>query len=226
MHWEDIGRDNATRILRKYKDRLCTFNDDIEGTGIVAAANCIAGIKTANAIRINSGEITLEKALNSICSIKVVIYGAGSAGCGIARQLADVIADRAGVSVERANRSIYLVDRLGLVCDKLKAKRMTPEQRPFAKTSEEIDKWDVVDFVNINLEEVVKNSRANILIGTSGQPGSFTEEIIRSMAEHNAYPIIMPLSNPTSLCEALPEDIIKWTDGKALITAGSPVPGC
>jgi len=224
LHWEDIGRDNATRILQKYKERLCTFNDDIEGTGIVAAANCIAGIKTANTIKINSGEITVDEALATIADIKVVICGAGSAGCGIARQLADVISDRAGVSIERASQNIYLVDRYGLVNDKLKAKRITPEQKPFVKNAEEVDKWTVADFANINLEEVVRNAKPDILIGTSGQPGSFTENIIRLMGEYNAYPIIMPLSNPTSLCEALPEDIIKWTDGRALIAAGSPFP--
>ncbi|AIT09268.1 malate dehydrogenase [Candidatus Francisella endociliophora] len=224
LHWEDMGRDNATRILQHYKDRLCTFNDDIEGTGIVAAANCIAGVKTASTIKINAGELTAEEAISTICDIKIVIYGAGSAGCGIARQLADVIADRAGVSIERARESIYLVDRYGLVCDKLKTKRITPEQKPFVKTSEEINNWNVEDFDYITLEEAVKNAKCDILIGTSGQPGSFTEEIVRTMAENNSYPIIMPLSNPTSLCEALPEDIIKWTDGKALIAAGSPFP--
>ncbi|MBK2108817.1 NAD-dependent malic enzyme [Francisella tularensis] len=224
LHWEDLGRDNATRILEKYKDKLCTFNDDIEGTGIVATANCIAGVKTASTIRINAGEITIEEALSGICDIKVVIFGAGSAGCGIARQLADVIADRAGVSIEKARSSIYLVDRYGLVCDRLRAKRITPEQKLFVKTSEEIDKWKVEDFNYITLEETVKNTKCDILIGTSGQPGSFTKEIIKTMAKNNNYPIIMPLSNPTSLCEALSEDIIKWTNGKALIAAGSPFP--
>ena len=224
LHWEDLGRDNATRILEKYKDKLCTFNDDIEGTGIVAAANCIAAVKTASTIRINAGEITVEEALNGICDIKVVIFGAGSAGCGIARQLADVIADRAGVSIEKARSSIYLVDRYGLVCDRLRAKRITPEQKLFVKTGEEVDKWKVEDFNYITLEEVVKNTKCDILIGTSGQPGSFNKEIIKAMAKNNNYPIIMPLSNPTSLCEALPEDIIKWTNGKALIAAGSPFP--
>jgi malate dehydrogenase (oxaloacetate-decarboxylating) len=224
LHWEDLGRDNATRILEKYKEKLCTFNDDIEGTGIVAAANCIAGVKTASTIRINAGEITTEEAFATICDIKIVIYGAGSAGCGIARQLADVIADRAGVSIERARNSIYLVDRFGLVCDKLRAKRITPEQQPFVKSAKEIDNWNVEDFNYITLAETVKNTKADILIGTSGQPGSFTEEIIKTMADNNNYPIIMPLSNPTSLCEALPEDIIKWTEGRALIAAGSPFP--
>ncbi|APC92078.1 MULTISPECIES: NAD-dependent malic enzyme [Francisella] len=224
LHWEDLGRDNATRILEKYKDKLCTFNDDVDGTGIVAAANCIAAVKTVSTIRINAGEITTEEAFSNICDIKVVIFGAGSAGCGIARQLADVIADRAGVPIEKARNSIYLVDRYGLICDKLRAKRITPEQKLFVKTSEEIDKWKVGDFNYITLEETVKNTKSDILIGTSGQPGSFTKEIIKTMAKNNNYPIIMPLSNPTSLCEALPEDIIKWTNGKALIAAGSPFP--
>ncbi|QLE79477.1 NAD-dependent malic enzyme [Francisella sp. Scap27] len=224
LHWEDIGRDNATRILEKYKERLCTFNDDIEGTGIVAAANCIAAVKTISTLKINSGEITTEEALGSICDISIVICGAGSAGCGIARQLADVIADRAGISVEDANKNIYLVDRYGLVNDKLRAKRITPEQKPFVKTGEQLKGWKVEDSSYITLTDVVKNSKTDILIGTSGQPGTFTEEIIKDMVKHNDYPIIMPLSNPTSLCEALPEDIIKWTDGKALIAAGSPFP--
>ncbi|WP_156796581.1 MULTISPECIES: NAD-dependent malic enzyme [Francisella] len=224
LHWEDLGRDNATRILEKYKDKLCTFNDDIEGTGIVAAANCIAAVKTASAKRIEVGELTPEEAISGICDIRIVIYGAGSAGCGIARQLADVISDRAGVSIEEAMKSIYLVDRYGLVCDKLRAKRITPEQKPFVKFSDEIDTWKVEDPSYITLEEAVKNTKCDILIGTSGQPGSFNEEIIKTMAKNNNYPIIMPLSNPTSLCEALPEDIIKWTEGRALIAAGSPFP--
>ncbi|GAB4222068.1 MAG: NAD-dependent malic enzyme [Francisella sp.] len=224
LHWEDLGRDNATRILEKYKDKLCTFNDDIEGTGIVAAANCIAAIKTANTIRINAGEITEEEASINIANTKIVIFGAGSAGCGIARQLADVISDMSGISIEKAREHIYLVDRYGLVCDKLRPKRITPEQKPFMKTSKEIDKWQVANFGYITLEETVKNTKCDILIGTSAQPGSFTEEIVKTMAKNNNYPIIMPLSNPTSLCEALPEDIIKWTNGKALIATGSPFP--
>ena len=224
LHWEDIGRDNATRILEKYKDKLCTFNDDIEGTGIVAAANCIAAVKTINNIRLHSNEIKEEDKIKIISELKIIIYGAGSAGCGIARQLADVLADKLKTPVEKAYQNIYLVDRYGLVTDKLRPRRISPEQKMFIKTSKEIDKWKVKDKTNISLLETVSNVKADILIGTSGQPGTFTEEIVKLMAKYNNYPIIMPLSNPTSLCEALPEDIIKWTDGKAMIATGSPFP--
>lgn len=224
LHWEDMGRDNATRILEKYKSRLCTFNDDIEGTGIVAAANIVAAVKTINTIKINNGERTFEEAISSISDIKVVIYGAGSAGCGIARQLADVIADRGNISIEDANKNIYLVDRFGLITDKLKERRVTPEQRQFMKSSEEIDTWDLDGDGIISLEETIKLTKSGILIGTSGQPGSFTEEIVTTMTSNHTNPIIMPLSNPTSLCEALPEDLIKWSDGNAMIASGSPFP--
>lgn len=224
LHWEDIGRDNAQRILDKYKDKLCTFNDDIEGTGIVAAANVIAGIKTANRIRINAGELTTEEAIADIENTRIVIYGAGSAGCGIANQLADVISDLTGLPFEKASNCIYLIDRYGLVTDKIKPKRITEGQRPFVKSSKLLEKWKVKDPNYITLEETVRHTEADVLIGTSGKPGAFTEEVIRDMAKFNNYPIIMPLSNPTSLCEAIPEDIIKWTEGKALIAAGSPFP--
>jgi malate dehydrogenase (oxaloacetate-decarboxylating) len=160
----------------------------------------------------------------SIKDVKVVIYGAGSAGCGIANQLADVISDILKISYEEATNSVYLVDRFGLVTDRLKAKKITATQKPFIKSSKALEKWKVKDVENITLEEVVKNTKARVLIGTSGRPGSFTEEVIRTMAKYNEHPIVMPLSNPTSLCEALPEDILKWTDGKAMIAAGSPFP--
>ncbi|MFC4892540.1 NAD-dependent malic enzyme [Pseudofrancisella aestuarii] len=224
LHWEDIGRDNAQRILDKYKEKLCTFNDDIEGTGIVATANVIAGIKTANRIRINAGELTTEEAIADVENTRIVIYGSGSAGCGIANQLADVISDLTGLPFEKAANCIYLIDRYGLVTDRIKPKRITESQRPFVKSSKLLEKWKVKDPNYITLEETVRHTEADVLIGTSGRPGAFTEEVIRDMAKFNNYPIIMPLSNPTSLCEAIPEDIIKWTEGKALIAAGSPFP--
>ena len=224
LHWEDFGRDNASRLLEKYRPRLCSFNDDIEGTGIVAAANVVAGVKSANRMKMTAGEMTQEQAMESVKSVNIVIYGAGSAGCGIAHQLADTISDVLDMSYEDATKQIYLVDRFGLVTDKHKAKQITPTQKPFVKTSAEVDKWKVKDSKNIQLGEVVKSTKARVLIGTSGRPGSFTEDVITDMAKFHEYPIIMPLSNPTSLCEALPEDIIKWSDGKALIAAGSPFP--
>ena len=224
LHWEDLGRDNATRVLHKYQDKLCTFNDDIEGTGIVATANVIAGVKTANRMKMSEGKMTQEEAMASIKDVKIVIYGAGSAGCGIANQLADVISDTLGISYEEAAESVYLVDRFGLVTDRLKAKKITPTQKLFTKPRNTFEKWKVKDIDNITLEELVKKTKARVLIGTSGRPGSFTEEVIRTMGKNNEHPIIMPLSNPTSLCEALPEDILKWTEGRAMIAAGSPFP--
>ena len=222
LHWEDLGRDNAKRILEKYEDRLCTFNDDIQGTGIVAAANVIAGVRTASSLRVKNGELTQEEALEIIKQTNIVIYGAGSAGCGIADQFADMIADKLNIPINQAYNNIYLVDRYGLVTDKLRSKRITDSQKAFVKPSSEIDRWDVKDSSNITLQEVIDNVKPGVLVGTSGRAGAFTKEIITSMAKYNHYPIIMPLSNPTSLCEAKPEDIIKWTNGNALIAAGSP----
>ncbi|MFZ9035347.1 MAG: NAD-dependent malic enzyme [Francisellaceae bacterium] len=206
LHWEDFGRNNARRILNRYRDSLCTFNDDMQGTGIVAAANVIAGVKASG------GRLKDQK---------VIMFGAGTAGCGIADQIADVMAAD-GVSLDKARSQIYLVDRFGLVSDSLDEARVPDFQKPYIKTATEIGAWSVTDPGNITLEEVVSNVHPQILIGVSTVKGAFTETIVRQMAKDHSHPIIMPLSNPNSHSEADPFDIIHWSEGRAIIAAGSP----
>ena len=206
LHWEDFGRENARKILMKYRDKLCTFNDDMQGTGIIAAANLYAGLKAYD---------------NDITKQKIVMFGAGTAGCGIADQIADLIVD-AGLTVEQARSNIYLVDRYGLVSEFVDEKNIPFYQQPYIKSSSMIESWKVKNIKNITLEEVVINLKPSVLIGVSTVANAFSEKITKTMAAHHKHPIIMPLSNPTSLSEAHPKDIIKWTDGLAVIAAGSP----
>lgn len=206
LHWEDFGRENARKILNRYRDEMCTFNDDMQGTGIVAAANVRAGVTAYG------GKIEDQK---------IVMFGAGTAGCGIADQLADLIY-ATGMTLEEARKHIYLVDRFGLVTEHTDAKNIPFFQEPYIKSAAEVADWDVKDRKHISLEEVVRNLRPSVLIGVSTVKNAFTEAIVREMAKHHEHPIIMPLSNPTSLAEAHPRDVIEWSDGRAVVAAGSP----
>ena len=204
LHWEDFGRGNARRILEKYRQEMSTFNDDMQGTGIVAAANVIAGVHAAG------GKLKEQK---------IIMFGAGTAGCGIADQIRDVL-ESAGLTQEQARGQIYLVDRFGMVTDYLKD--VPSFQLPYLKSKDVVASWEVSKEENISLAEAVKNIQPTILIGVSTVKGAFSKEIVQEMASHIKHPIIMPLSNPNSLSEATPEDLIKWTDGNAIIAAGSP----
>jgi len=204
LHWEDFGRINARRVLDHYKNQLCSFNDDIQGTGAVTLAAVLAAIKAAH---------------SSIEKQRIVIFGAGTAGTGIADQICAAMV-RAGLSETQARQRFWLVDRPGLLINNMTD--LTSAQLPYAREADEVAKWQVLSPAGINLYDTVKQVQPTILIGCSSQGGAFTQEIIRKMAKHQAHPIIFPLSNPTEHAEATPEHILQWTDGKALVATGSP----
>lgn len=200
LHWEDFGRGNAATILEKYEDKITTFNDDIQGTGIVVLAGVLGGLNI-------SGEQLKDQT--------ILTFGAGTTGVGIANILLDEMI-RQGVPEEEARQHFYQVDKQGLLFEDTKG--LTPGQIPFARKRSEFTNADELT----NLEAVVKAIHPTIMIGTSTQPGAFTEEIVKEMAAHTPRPIIMPLSNPTKLAEAKAKDLIEWTDGKALVGTGIP----
>ncbi|MCO5388963.1 malolactic enzyme [Enterococcus faecium] len=200
LHWEDFGRGNAAAILEKYEDQITTFNDDIQGTGIVVLAGVLGGLNI-------SGEQLKDQI--------ILTFGAGTAGVGIANILLDEMI-RQGVPEEEARQHFYQVDKQGLLFEDTEG--LTPGQIPFARKRSEFTNADELT----NLEAVVKAIHPTIMIGTSTQPGAFTEEIVKEMAAHTPRPIIMPLSNPTKLAEAKAKDLIEWTDGKVLVGTGIP----
>lgn len=200
LHWEDFGRGNAANILAKYQDKITTFNDDIQGTGIVVLAGVLGGL--------NISKAELKDQI-------VLTYGAGTAGVGIAEILLDEMV-RSGIPEAEARTHFYQVDKQGLLFDDMDD--LTPGQTPFARKRNEFANSEALT----SLEEVVKAIHPTIMIGTSTQPGTFTESIVKEMAAHTERPIIMPLSNPTKLAEATAEDLIKWTDGRALVGTGIP----
>lgn len=205
IHWEDFGAGNAHRILSTYRDRCCTFNDDIQGTAAVVLAAALSACRSAHL---------------PIQEQRVVIHGAGTAGVGIAKLMRDEMM-RAGLTLEEANARFWCLGSRGLISEHL-GDHVRDFQRPFARTSAELAGWRVKDPTRIELAEVVHHAQPTILIGTSAQAGAFTEEIVRDMARTAERPIIFPLSNPTSRVEAVPEDLLRWTDGAALIATGSP----
>jgi malate dehydrogenase (oxaloacetate-decarboxylating) len=206
LHWEDFGRDNSDKNLRLYRDKICSFNDDIQGTGVVTLAAVLAATK---ALKQKIGEQ------------RIVIFGAGTAGVGITNQICAAIV-KEGVDEAVARKCFWLVDKQGLLTGNITD--ATPGQGAYLRTDLEIKTWFVADKNNITLLEVVKNIQPTILIGCSGRGSAFTEEIVKTMAQHVEYPIIMPLSNPTEKCEATPDNLVNWTNNKALIATGSPFP--
>ncbi|RAL04370.1 NAD-dependent malic enzyme [Aspergillus ibericus CBS 121593] len=203
IHFEDFGLHNAKRILENFQPHIPCFNDDIQGTGCVTLAALLSGFHVS--------DVKLE-------DVRVVIFGSGSAGTGIAEQLADTIATETNKSKEEASKQIWCLDKPGLLLKSL-GDQLTPAQAPYARDDNE---WPGEGLPG--LLSVVKKVKPHALIGTSTKPKSFTEEVIREMAKHVEKPIIFPLSNPTRLHEAQPEDINQWTDGRALIATGSPFP--
>lgn len=203
LQFEDFAQNNAMPLLTRYRDELCCFNDDIQGTASVALGSLIAASNAAG---------------SKLSDQRVTFLGAGSAGCGIAEQIVSQMKSE-GLSDEQARSRIYMVDRFGLLTDKLP--NLLDFQSKLTQSSENISGWDV-NSDSISLLDVVRNAKPTILIGVSGQAGLFTEEIIKEMHKHCTRPIVMPLSNPTSRVEARPEDIINWTEGQALVATGSP----
>jgi malate dehydrogenase (oxaloacetate-decarboxylating) len=205
LHWEDIGVDNARRLLDRYRDRLLTFNDDIQGTGAVNLAAVLAAVR-ATGTRL-SGQ-------------RVMIFGAGTAGTGIADQLLAAMISE-GMTADQASARFWLLDRAGLITSDMPG--MSDAQRRYARDPAEVDGWQRdAELGGIGLAEAVRRVHPTILIGTSTRPGAFTEQIVREMAAHVERPMILPMSNPTELCEAVPADIIRWTEGRAFVAAGSP----
>ena len=200
LHFEDFGRSNAANVLHKYWKTYPVFNDDIQGTGIITLAGILGALKI-------SGEKLTDQ--------KYMCFGAGTAGAGIADRIYQEMLQQ-GLSEDEARKRFYLVDRQGLLFDDMDD--LTPEQKPFARKRDEFSNANELT----NLEAAVKAVKPTILVGTSTQPNTFTETIVKEMASYTARPIIFPLSNPTKLAEATAENLIKWTDGKALVATGIP----
>jgi malate dehydrogenase (oxaloacetate-decarboxylating) len=203
LQWEDFAGSNAARLLARYRDQLCTFNDDIQGTGGVGGATLVSSIQ------INS--VPLEQQ-------KIAMVGFGSAGIGITNLLAQFIQD-CGLTAEEARNHFYAIDRYGLVTEK--GKDVRPEQLPYARKEQEVQSWKQPNG-EITLLDVVRHAKPSVLIGVSGQPGAFTEQVVREMAKYSDRPVIFPLSNPTSRSEATAQDLMDWTEGRALVGTGSP----
>ena len=200
LHWEDFGRLNAANILEKYRKQIPTFNDDIQGTGIVTLGGIFGSL-----------DITGEKLTDQV----YLCYGGGTAGAGIAsRVLREMVSE--GLSEEEAYKRFFMVDKQGLLFDDMDD--LTPEQKPFAKKRADFSNADKLT----DLLEVVKTVKPTILVGTSTQPNTFTKEIVEAMCENTERPMIFPLSNPTKLAEASAKDLIEWSDGKAFVATGIP----
>ncbi|KAI1618350.1 hypothetical protein EDD37DRAFT_587798 [Exophiala viscosa] len=200
IHFEDFGVQNARRILNRYTEEIACFNDDIQGTG------CVTLAALYSAIHVAEYELT---------DLRIIVFGAGSAGMGIADQIRDAIAMESGKAKREANNQIWCVDKFGLLLSS-HGDKLTPAQHDYAKSS---DDWQNP---HTSLLDVVRKVKPHVLIGTSTQPRSFTQEIVQEMAKHVEHPIIFPLSNPTQLHEATPQDLIHWTNGRVLTATGSP----
>jgi malate dehydrogenase (oxaloacetate-decarboxylating) len=206
LQWEDFAKNNATRLLDRYRDRLCTFNDDIQGTAAVATGTLMS------ASNITKVPLTEQR---------IVVLGAGSAGCGIAALIQKAMMD-AGLQQRDAAARFFMVDRDGLLVEGMDD--IASYQKPFVQKKSVAGAWKLDHPDKVALLDVVRNARPSVLIGVSGQPGAFSEPVVRAMVEHNERPVIFPLSNPTSRAEATPEDLEIWTDGRAVMGTGSPFP--
>ena len=200
LHWEDFGRSNAANILEKYRKQIPTFNDDIQGTGIVTLGGIFGSL-----------DISGEKLTDQV----YLCYGGGTAGAGIASRVLREMVNK-GLSEEEAYKRFFMVDKQGLLFDDMDD--LTPEQKPFAKKRADFSNADKLT----DLLEVVKTVKPTILVGTSTQPNTFTKEIVEAMCENTERPMIFPLSNPTELAEASAKDLIEWSDGKAFVATGIP----
>jgi malate dehydrogenase (oxaloacetate-decarboxylating) len=204
LQWEDFAKANANRLLERYRDRLCTFNDDIQGTAAMATGTLLSAINV-------TGVPLMEQ--------RIAIFGAGSAGCGIAKLLLEAMVAE-GLDEKDAARRLYLVDRDGLLVEGMNG--LAEFQKPFLQSRAAVADWRSGDVVS--LMDVVNHARPTALIGVSGHYGAFSEQVVRTLAAQHARPIIFPLSNPVSCAEATPADIERWSEGRAIIGAGSPFP--
>ena len=204
LQWEDFASVDAAPILTRYRDRLCTFNDDIQGTAAVATGTILSAVEVTK---------------STLTDARIVILGAGSAGLGITTQLRKTMV-REGLSEEEAKKRCFVIDQNGLLCDD--REDLNENLKPLAQNRTDLSAWDCGTAESIGLADVVRNVKPNVLVGVTGVAGLFTEAVIRDMAAHVDRPIIFPLSNPTSRAEATPADLLTWTDGKALVATGSP----
>lgn len=204
LQWEDFARPHALPLLERYRERICSFNDDIQGTASVVLAAVYSALKLSKE--------PLKKQ-------RFVILGGGSAGIGIAEQLVSALLLEGGMTEEEARKLFYIVDRHGLMVE---GREYSIYQQPFVRTQEEIKTWKCKDLHAISLTEVIEHVHPSVLIGVSTHGGAFTEEVVKTMHRHTKKPIIFPLSNPTSRSEAHPKDLIQWTKGEAIIATGSP----
>jgi malate dehydrogenase (oxaloacetate-decarboxylating) len=206
LHWEDFAIGNANRLLARYRDSLCTFNDDIQGTAAIAVGTLLSAINV-------TGVLLQEQ--------RVAVLGAGSAGTGICALLLRAMLD-AGMDASEARSRFYLVDRDGLLLEGMNG--LAPFQAPFAQSRDRVSAWTLELPGRIGLADVVANVHPTVLIGTSGHAHAFAEPVVRAMADHVRRPVIFPLSNPTERSEATPQDLFAWTQGRAVIGTGSPFP--
>ncbi len=207
LQWEDFAGNNAARLLERYRNRLCTFNDDIQGTAAVTTATLLAAV--------NATGVPLKDQT-------IALFGSGSAGIGIADLIVSEM-QQEGLSQTEASQRIYAFNRHGLLVEG--GKDMRPSQLSLARNRADVEGWKLSGGQNIqhiSLLDVVRNAKITALLGTSTQPGAFSEDVIREMAGHTLRPIVFPLSNPTSCAEALPADLLHWTDGRAIVGTGSP----
>ena len=200
LHWEDLGRSNARKILDQFKDKLCTFNDDIQGTGAVTLSALLAACDLVQ---------------TSLTNQRIIVYGAGSAGTGISEQIVDALV-RLGLSIEKAYESFWLIDRQGLLFED--DSELTASQHPFARPISERAEYP---HMSPSLIDTIHQVKPTILIGCSAQAGAFSQDVVQTMAKYTAKPIIFPLSNPDEHCEGKPQDILHWSQGTALIATGT-----
>ena len=207
LQFEDFARPHATPLLSRYRDRLCMFNDDVQGTAAVTLGTLLAAVEV-------KGERLSDQ--------RIVVGGGGAAGCGIAKHIISSMMSE-GLTEEDARKRFFIIDRAGLLHSKMTD--LLPFQNGLVQDMSALSEWSMSGEGNtISLLDVMRNAKATVLIGASGQPGLFTEEVVREMAKHCEHPITFPLSNPTSRMEAHPRDIIQWTEGRALVATGSPIP--
>jgi malate dehydrogenase (oxaloacetate-decarboxylating) len=206
LHWEDFAIGNANRLLAQYREQLCSFNDDIQGTAAIGVGTILSAINV-------TGVLLTEQ--------RVAVVGAGSAGTGISSLLLRAMIE-AGLAERDARDRFYLIDRDGLLLDGMAGLRSF--QAPFVQSRQRIAGWKLKSPDRVELADVAANAQPTVLIGTSGQANAFTEAAVRAMAAQVSRPVIFPLSNPTERCEATPQDLLDWTGGRAVIGTGSPFP--
>ena len=205
LQWEDFSKQNAFSNLDRFRDKVFSFNDDVQGTGAVVAAGILGAMKIID-----------EK----IGRQKFLVHGAGAGGLGVARQIRNTLMQIDGISKNEAEQQIYVVDSRGLLVNDRES--IEDYKKDFAKPRGEVSGWRVDNQERISLEEVIENGKITVLLGLSGQPGCFTRQVVEKMIANSPHPLIFPLSNPTSKCEALPKDIFAWSSSRAIVATGSP----